>query len=370
MGKMEMINDFVKFLCAIKELEKCQPGYVRFYRGQPVKEPPIPAIFRKDNLLKKESEIYHEIINKKPEEFINCKCSFDFLVKMQHYGIPTRLIDITSNPLIALYFACTLSNTPQEEFAPIVYYIDIPKWLIKNYTSDSVTILSALARYDNSSKNDLSNFIATLNNVRNIYKKYILKFDYQTLEGIASGYSDTILAKCQELKDAINRAGIFLSISKENHHFFEEEHIKETFQKIITKIINNPRKGDDDVEEKIVDDALKHVLWEVNDPRLLHEIQQDKPYFKDLMRVHTFNTIYCVKPKLDNPRIMKQNGAFLIFPSKNAEWGNINYGAIDIDKGHVKNILNDLELIDISEESLFNEMDVVCSSIKKKYELC
>ncbi|HBP0923506.1 TPA: FRG domain-containing protein [Pseudomonas aeruginosa] len=50
---------------------------------------------------------------------------FDWLFLQQHYGVPTRLLDWTENPFIALYFA--LSSSSQTENA-CVWMLDPIKW--------------------------------------------------------------------------------------------------------------------------------------------------------------------------------------------------------------------------------------------------
>ncbi|HGU0868934.1 TPA: FRG domain-containing protein, partial [Escherichia coli] len=78
-----------------------------FFRGHANKEfSLLPSIYRNKRWLSNEDKIIREIIMRCPNEFISMKSSFEKLVKMQHYDLPTRLLDITENPLVALYFAC------------------------------------------------------------------------------------------------------------------------------------------------------------------------------------------------------------------------------------------------------------------------
>ncbi len=86
-----------------------------FFRGQSNSTWDIrPSIFR-DSLVSVEDKIIQTAKARVPQEFRECISSFEELTKLQHYGLPTRLLDITMNPLVALYFACLPSETVTDE---------------------------------------------------------------------------------------------------------------------------------------------------------------------------------------------------------------------------------------------------------------
>ena len=82
------------------------PSEIEFYRGHSDKEwRLLPSIYRK-YLLGFEERLIDEFIRRRPNEFSDGDGLFNIVAKMQHYGLHTRLLDVTENPAVALYFAC------------------------------------------------------------------------------------------------------------------------------------------------------------------------------------------------------------------------------------------------------------------------
>lgn len=112
-----------------------------FYRGHANPNYILrPSIMRTTILQENESTLYNELLINCPEEFEKCHTHLEKLVKMQHYGLPTRLLDITRNLLVALFFAC---DSHPESYGELVL-IATNHQEIKYPQSDAVSILASL----------------------------------------------------------------------------------------------------------------------------------------------------------------------------------------------------------------------------------
>lgn len=270
-GLLEIIKKEREQLCASKEI---------FFRGQVANFGEIKPSISRFEYLNSEDIIFKEFILRNPNDFQGLKTTFEKLAKMQHYSLPTRLLDISSNPLISLFFAVEEQNNSDDEKDGLFVIYNIPESHIKYYDSDTVSVVANVAR-------------------RPVDK---------------------------------------LDISKLSHKLSDFN-------------------GSTDIQY------------------LLHEIKEEKPYFKDYIIKEHLQSIWCVKPLLNNRRLIKQDGAFLLFgitgdKSKLADYNPEEFipNLYVIPSNAKKLIREELEILGITRDKIYPELDTTAQYLKEKYK--
>jgi hypothetical protein len=116
LGVADSVESFLQLLYGSPARAKTET----FFRGHSnARYELTPSLLRKwDNgdwqYMPSEDRLCKELLIAHHDEFIGDQFCFDRLVRMQHYGLPTRLLDISGNPLVALFFACSSGpDTPE-----------------------------------------------------------------------------------------------------------------------------------------------------------------------------------------------------------------------------------------------------------------
>jgi len=157
-SRVQSVSDFITAVLSLG-----QAGKEIFYRGHSnrITYKLAPSLFRtvggKFPYLPVEHKLYRELLVANSKDFRDDKTTLDKLVRMQHFGLPTRLLDITSNPLIALYFACKASNSKAVEGEVVAFKIEVDR--IKYFDSDTASCIANLVQLPLSEKEGI-NFIA------------------------------------------------------------------------------------------------------------------------------------------------------------------------------------------------------------------
>ena len=276
--KVESVNQFSTKLIKKNLLSKT------YYRGQQnINWPVKPSIFR-ENWIKYEKDFIEEMLINNPHDFENANTTLEKLTKMQHYNAPTRLLDLTKNPYISLYFACEkIKNSDKKNYGEIVFFTTQDNQVEKYFDSDAVSIVSNLAMMPND-------------------------FDIG---------DDTL-----PVED-----------------------------------FNNQEDAD--------------IQY------LLHQIKYEKSHFLDIINPEDLHKCFIVHVKLENKRIINQQGLFLLvgMGKQKNEPANIDANIYKIDSKKLifvipdnrkKEILSQLDTMNINKKFIYPEIDDVADYLKNE----
>ena len=117
----------------------------------------IPSVMRDSKLKSDEDRLLTQLTTRRPIDFGESLLHFQRLVVAQHFRLPTRLLDLTSNPLVGMHYASE-ENPKKPPSNGVLHCFIVPVEMIYPYDSDTVSLVSNFSRLEPSEKDTLLSY--------------------------------------------------------------------------------------------------------------------------------------------------------------------------------------------------------------------
>lgn len=140
--ELKEVTNIESLLSNITAIKSCHPNEVLFYRGHSNLSWSLRPSLLRTSLLAYESQMLTDLIARRPEDFAGTTTALSQWTVAQHHGLKTRFLDITKNPLVALFFACE----ENQDIDGLMHIFAVPHNSIKSFNSDSICIVANFAK--------------------------------------------------------------------------------------------------------------------------------------------------------------------------------------------------------------------------------
>ena len=157
----DIINQVTKILKQETKEHSDEKGSEFFFRGESclhgedkkkgkMGECFVSCVDRKTGWINNERKLYQEALRLNVISFSEDKTMVERIARMQHYQLPTRFADMSSNALVAALFACLPGYNDEHKSCAdgFIRIIKVMPYKMKSFTSDIIAAIAHLPLVD------------------------------------------------------------------------------------------------------------------------------------------------------------------------------------------------------------------------------